>query len=71
MAEIETFVKRAQQAEDEVAKLFQELEILQKMDLAAKTKVPEELEKLRNENAKLKYRLAILKRATANAEQMG
>ncbi|TRY73938.1 hypothetical protein TCAL_01506 [Tigriopus californicus] len=71
MAEIETFVKRAQQAEVEVEKLFEELEILQRMDLAAKAKVPEELEKLRQENAKLKYRLGILKRATANAEQMG
>eukprot|EP00095_Tigriopus_kingsejongensis_P010442 maker-scaffold294_size218657-snap-gene-1.25 protein:Tk10442 transcript:maker-scaffold294_size218657-snap-gene-1.25-mRNA-1 annotation:"arginyl-trna synthetase" len=64
MAEVEKIVKRTQKAEEEVESLFLEFEALQKLNLAELTKVPEELEKLRGENTKLKYRLGILKRAT-------
>lgn len=58
-------MERADKAEKEIEKLALDLQTLQqeKPDLSTGD-VPEELEKLMVENFKLKYRLAILKRAT-------
>ena len=71
MADLETFVSRADAAEKEVEKLIRELESLEpKIAEAAAVRggdegeIPEELLKLRSENVKLKYRLGILQRAT-------
>lgn len=66
MADLEQYVDRANRAEKEVEALFKEFEAL-KSGAASSTAAPEEqeyLDKLRKENAKLKYRLGILKRAT-------
>jgi regulator of replication initiation timing len=68
--ELEEYVKRANLAEKEIEALSEELKKLtsqtsncQEDDVT--TQVPEELEKLRVENTKLKYRLGVLQRATA------
>ena len=62
---LERFASRADLAEKEVQLLFQQLSALQKTVPALSLPVPEELHKLRAENVKLKYRLHILKKATA------
>ena len=72
---LESFVKKVDLAEKEVEDLFHQLDSIEK---AAKVKgqpkqqqqqqeIPEELKKLRLENAKLNYRLNILKKATEKA----
>lgn len=66
--DLETYVQRANVAELEIQALSDQLAALlqQNPDPSANgTQVPEELEKLRIENSKLKYRLGILQRATA------
>ena len=77
-AEISQYAKRAENAEVEIQKLVAELQALEvghsgdagsklingKIDKANKEEASEELERLRIENTKLKYRLGILKRAT-------
>ena len=68
--EIEQFVIRAEKAEQEIKALSQELQLL--LPEKAPTKpiegASEELEKLRTENNKLKYRIGILQRATVAAQ---
>lgn len=71
MSEFRIFVARADEAEREIEKLRLELEALTSgsgvgipTTDADDEKIPEELQKLRVENSKLKYRLGILKRAT-------
>ena len=76
-AEISQYAKRAETAEVEIQKLVAELQALEghsgsdgsklingKINKANKEEASEELERLRIENTKLKYRLGILKRAT-------
>ena len=76
-AEISQYAKRAENAEVEIEKLVAELQALEseggsngcklingKINKANKEEASEELERLRIENTKLKYRLGILKRAT-------
>lgn len=72
---IEDFVSRAGKAENEIEVLKRELDQLLSSSSNDKT-VPqnqdsssEELEKLRTENTKLKYRVGILQRATAAAQK--
>ena len=72
---IEDFVSRAGKAEKEIEVLKRELDQLLSSSSNDKT-VPqnqdsssEELEKLRTENTKLKYRVGILQRATAAAQK--
>jgi len=67
--DLEQYVQRANKAEKEIEDLTKTIKTL----LAEKPKlenqdVPEELEKLRVENTKLKYRLGILQRATAEVQ---
>ena len=74
-SDLEKFVTRAEKAEKEVEELAKELEAIEPLVQAAaaakknktlgdgEEEVPEELAKLRAENAKLKYRLGILQRA--------
>ncbi len=74
--EIEDFVKRADNAEKEIKALSNELNKLLSANPKSSSsdssgKVPEELEKLRVENTKLKYRLGILQRATAAQKSQG
>ena len=70
MSELRVFVARADEAEREIERLKLELEALTSGSgvvcptADADEKIPEELEKLRVENSKLKYRLGILQRAT-------
>jgi len=64
MSGLESFVARAAVAEKEIEKLMLEVEALKATNVDYDEKVPEDLEKLRIENSKLKYRLGILKRAT-------
>ena len=70
MSELRGFVVRADEAEREIKMLKLELEALASRGgggLSAadeNEKVPDELEKLRVENTKLRYRLGILRRAT-------
>ncbi len=65
-SELDDFVRRAEVAEVEVEKLLREMDRLEPQLKKAdkEEEVPEELVKLRTENAKLKYRLGILERAT-------
>ena len=73
--DIEKFVTRAEKAEKEIEELSKELKTLlseasgSKSQSAQTGAVPEELEKLRTENTKLKYRLGILQRATEEASK--
>jgi len=67
--DLKQYVQRADEAEKEIEELTKTIKTL----LAEKPKVddqevPEELEKLRVENTKLKYRLGILQRATAEIQ---
>jgi regulator of replication initiation timing len=64
MSGLESFVARAAVAEKEIEKLMLEVEALKATNVDYDEKVPEDLEKLRIENSKLKYRLGILKRTT-------
>ena len=71
---IEDFVSRAEKAEKEIEVLKQELDQLlsssnDKIVPQNQGSSSEELEKLRTENSKLKYRVGILQRATAAAAQ--
>lgn len=65
---VENYVHRAEAAEQEIEKLLAELKTLEKSS-TEKSDVPEELEKLETENRKLKYRLGILKEATAQVKK--
>ena len=73
--DIEKFVARADKAEKEIEELSKELKTLLSEASGSKSQsaqtggVPEELEKLRTENTKLKYRLGILQRATEEASK--
>ena len=67
-AALESFVSRADSAEKELSSLFAELETLQKTVPALSQPVPAELDQLRSENAKLKYRLNILQKAAAKED---
>ena len=73
--DIEKFVTKAEKAEKEIEELSKELKTLlseasgSKSQSAQTGAVPEELEKLRTENTKLKYRLGILQRATEEASK--
>ena len=71
MAGLEGFVRRAEKAEKEIENLKVEIKELQKGQVNNDDceKVPEELEKLRIENSKLKYRIGILKRATESEQK--
>ena len=64
--DIEHFVSRAEKAEKEIELLSQELKKLLTEKVPSKPSgvVFEDLEKLRTENTKLKYRIGILQRAT-------
>ena len=69
MSEFGGFVVRAEEAEREIEKLKLELDALSSGSgsftaAGDDEKVPEELEKLRVENSKRKYRIGILRRAT-------
>jgi len=74
MADLEKYAKRAEIAEQEIEKLIKELENIRNMNSQpeevgqSKGDVPEELVKLRSDNARLKYRLNILKRAVVKEE---
>lgn len=68
MSEIESLVRRAGKAEKEVEQLCREFESLQKTLPPEGEAVPAELEKLRVDNTKLKYRLGILRRAAEKEE---
>ena len=68
--ELEQYVQRANQAEKAIDELSKELQNLLKSQPASQSdEIPEELEKLRVENTKLKYRLGILQRATKEVKQ--
>lgn len=67
MASIESFITRAEVAEAEIQNLLKELNELE--NSGGNPQSSEELEKLRVENTKLKYRLEILQNA-AKAEEM-
>ena len=68
--ELEQYVQRANQAEKAIDELSKELQNLLKSQPASQSdEIPEELEKLRVENTKLKYRLGILQRATVEVKQ--
>ena len=76
MAGLEGFVRRAEKAEKEIENLKVEIKALQKGQSSSTAnddgeKVPEELEKLRIENSKLKYQIGILKRATESEQKRG
>ena len=69
--ELEQYVKRANQAEKAIDELSKELQNLLKSQPTSKSDaIPEELEKLRVENTKLKYRLGILQRAKNEVKPM-
>lgn len=68
--ELEQFVLRADQAEKEIEALAKELsQLLHQGPTASSPGSSEELEKLKAENTKLKYRLGILQRATLEAKK--
>jgi hypothetical protein len=71
MASLDSYVLQAEKAEREIENLVVQLkniknEIPSNIVADDEANVPEELEKLRIENVKLKYRLGILQRATEN-----
>ena len=73
MAGLEDFVHRAEKAEKEIENLKIEIKLAlengQSPSPINDEKVPEELERLRIENSKLKYRIGILKRATESEQK--
>jgi arginyl-tRNA synthetase len=67
--ELEQYVQRANVAEKEIEELTKTIQtLLAEKPTIDDQEVPEELEKLRVENTKLKYRLGILQRATAEIQ---
>ena len=67
--DVEQYVKRADYAEKEIENLTKTIKtLLVENPTSECQEVPEELEKLRSENTKLKYQLGILQRATAEVE---
>merc|ERR1739838_662685 len=67
--ELEQYVQRANIAEKEIEELTKTIHtLLAEKPTIDNQEVPEELEKLRVENTKLKYRLGILQRATAEIQ---
>ena len=67
--ELNQYVQRADKAEKEIEELTKTIKtLLAEKPKIADQEVPEELEKLRVENNKLKYRLGILQRATADIQ---
>ena len=67
--DVEQYVKRADYAEKEIENLTETIKtLLVENPTSECQEVPEELEKLRSENTKLKYQLGILQRATAEVE---
>ena len=67
--DVEQYVKRADYAEKEIENLTKTIKTLLVVNPTSECQeVPEELEKLRSENTKLKYQLGILQRATAEVE---
>jgi len=81
MEALSGFVKRAEKAESEIDYLLEELNALESGGApskvtAAKAQSPapassEQLDKLKSENTKLKYRLGILQRAVASEQKKG
>ena len=75
MAGLEDFVHRAEKAEKEIENLKIEIKLALKSGHNSSPindeKVSEELERLRIENSKLKYRIGILKRATESEQKRG
>ena len=73
MDELNKYVQRADQAEEEIEKLSKELKELLSANPNpnSSAEVPEELEQLRKENTKLKYRIGILQRATEDIQKGG
>ena len=65
--DVEQYVKRADDAEKEIEDLTKTIKALL-VETPETQEVPEELEKLRVENTKLKYQIGILQRATAEVE---
>lgn len=67
--DVEQYVKRADYAEKEIENLTKTIKtLLVENPTSECQEVPEELEKLRSENTKLKYQLGILQCATAEVE---
>ena len=66
--DVEQYAKRADYAEKEIENLTKTIKTLLVENPTSECQVPEELEKLRSENTKLKYQLGILQRATAEVE---
>ena len=67
--DVEQYTKRADYAEKEIENLTKTIKtLLVENPTSEFQEVPEELEKLRSENTKLKYQLGILQRATAEVE---
>ena len=67
--DVEQYTKRADYAEKEIENLTKTIKtLLVENPTSECQEVPEELEKLRSENTKLKYQLGILQRATAEVE---
>ncbi len=71
MTTLESYVLRAEKSEKEIENLVLQLKNIENgihlnNVVEDESNVPEELEKLRIENVKLKYRLGILQRATEN-----
>ena len=67
--DVEQYVRRADYAEKEIENLTKTIKtLLVENPTSECQEVPEELEKLRSENTKLKYQLGILQRATAEVE---
>lgn len=71
MTTFESYVLRAEKSEKEIENLVLQLKNIENgihlnNVVEDESNVPEELEKLRIENVKLKYRLGILQRATEN-----
>ena len=67
--DVEQYAKRADYAEKEIENLTKTIKtLLVENPTSECQEVPEELEKLRSENTKLKYQLGILQRATAEVE---
>ena len=67
--DVAQYVKRADYAEKEIENLTETIKtLLVENPTSECQEVPEELEKLRSENTKLKYQLGILQRATAEVE---
>ena len=67
--DLEQYVQRANKAEKEIEDLTKTIKtLLTEKPKVVNQDIPEELEKLRVENTKLKYRLGILQRATAEVQ---